>query len=313
MSSQKPVNIVASVHQRLLNLAQKRQENFQDILRQYALERLLYRVSRLDQSRQFILKGALLFSLWDETPHRATRDLDFLGSGESDVARFEPFFRDLCQLEVEADGITLIPESLVVMQVREDEEYEGVRVKVLAKLGNARIPIQIDIGFGDVVTPAALEVEFPTLLDLPKPLLRAYPRETVIAEKFCIMVQLEMANTRLKDYYDLWVLAQNFSFEGQLLCQAMQATFARRNIVLPAAVPVALTSAFSDNLLKRSQWASFLKKGRLAEESLSLADVIPVLQDFLLPPAAALVAVAPFAQFWPAGGPWPAAEKPFGE
>jgi predicted nucleotidyltransferase component of viral defense system len=309
MSPHPARNVVASVHQRLLNLAQQRGENFQEVLRRYGLERLLYRVSCLDQGGQLILKGAHVFSLWDETPHRATRDLDFLGSGESDVARFEQFFRDLCLLEVEADGLTFVPESVVARQMREGEEYEGVRVELMAKLGSARIPLQIDIGFGDVVTPAPLEVEFPTLLPLPAPRLRAYPRETVVAEKFCIMVQLGMANSRLKDYYDLWVLSQHFSFEGPLLCQAMRATFARRKTLLPQEAPPALTSAFSENPLKQRQWTSFLAKGRLVKESLSLADVVPVLRDFLMPPAAALVADVPFAQFWPAGGPWRLAEN----
>ena len=313
MSPQPARNVVASVHQRLLNLAQQQGENFQDMLRRYALERLLYRVSRMDDAQQFVLKGALLFYLWSEKPHRATRDLDFLGSGESDVARFERFFRELCQLEVEADGLTMIEESLVVRQMREDEQYQGVRVQLLAKLGSARIPLQIDIGFGDVVTPAPVEVEFPTLLHLPKPRLRAYPRETVVAEKFCIMTQLDMANTRLKDFYDIWTLAGQFAFDGPLLCQAIQATFARRKALLPSAMPIALTPAFSENPLKQSQWTSFLKKGRLEQERLSLADVVPLLHDFLMPPTLALGAGEPFAQTWPAGGPWQMAEKALGD
>ena len=145
---------------------------------------------------------------------------------------------------MEEDGLRLVEESIIVRQVREDEAYAGVRVELLTKLGNARILIQIDIGFGDVVTPAPVEVEFPTLLSFPKPHVRAYPRETVVAEKFWIMTQLGMGNTRLKDYYDLWVLPNNFSFEGPLLCQAIQATFARRKTLLPSAIPIALDPGF---------------------------------------------------------------------
>lgn len=308
-----PKDVAASVHQRLLNLAHQEQEDFIDLLRRYALERLMYRVSQTKQGNQLILKGAMVFCLWQEKLHRVTRDLDFLGSGNSDAEYFREFFRDLCRLEVEDDGIRLVEESVVVRQMREDEEYQGVRVQLVSRLGAARVPLTVDFGFGDIVTPPAAEVEFPALLSFPRPRVRAYPRETVVAEKFCIMVQLGMANTRLKDYYDLLVLSQNFSFEGHLLCQAMQATFARRSIVLPAEIPVALTSAFSEYPLKQSQWTSFLKKGRLVKESLSLADVVPVLSDFLLPPAAALVAAAPFGQLWPAGGPWQAAEKPFSD
>jgi predicted nucleotidyltransferase component of viral defense system len=308
-----PAKLTASVHQRLLNLAQHGEDDFQTLLTRYALERLLYRVSRTEQGKQFILKGALAFCLWGERLHRATRDLDFLGSGESDAAYFSEFFHNLCHVEVEEDGIRLVEESIIVSQVREDEEYAGVRVELMTKLGNARIPVQIDIGFGDVVTPEPAEVEFPALLGFPKPRVRAYPRETVIAEKFWIMAQLAMGNTRLKDYYDLWVLSKNFSFDGQLLCQAIQATFARRKTSLPSEIPIALTPAFSKNPLKQSQWTAFLKKGRLEKESLSLADVVPALHDFLMPPTLALVAATPFAQAWPAGGPWQVVEEPPGD
>ena len=309
MNPQKaPKNVAASVHQRLLNLAHKEQENYLDVLRRYALERTMYRVSQTRQGNQFILKGAMVFCLWQEKPHRATRDLDYLGSGESDVAYFREFFRDLCHLEVEEDGLRLVEESIIARQMREDEEYQGVRIEMVARLENARIPLVIDIGFGDVVTPPPVEVEFPSLLHFPRPRIRAYHRETVIAEKFWILSQLGMNNTRLKDYYDLWTLAKHFSFEGEALCQAMQATFARRNTSLLRERPVALTPAFSENPLKQSQWASFLKKGRLVKESIDLAEVIPVLQDFLMPPAQALVAGQPFAQSWPAGGPWQSQE-----
>ncbi len=308
-SRQAPANLTVSVHQRLLNLAQHGEDDFQTLLTRYALERILYRISQTEQGQQFILKGAMAFCLWGERLHRATRDLDFLGSGESDAAYFNEFFHHLCQVEVEEDGIRLVEESIVASQMREDEEYAGVRVELMAKLGNARIPIQIDIGFGDVVTPAPAEVEFPALLGFPKPHVRAYPRETVVAEKFWIMTQLGMGNTRLKDYYDLWVLSRNFSFDGPLLCQAIQATFARRKTLLPSAMPIALTPAFSEHPLKQSQWTSFLKKGRLVKEQRNLADVVPLLQDFLMPPTLALVAGEPFAQVWPAGGPWQVAES----
>lgn len=304
-----PKNIAASVRQRLLNLAHNEQENYLDVLRRYALERTMYRVSRTKQANQLILKGAMVFCLWQEKPHRATRDLDYLGSGESDAEYFRGFFRDLCHLEVEEDGLHLVEESIVARQMREDEEYRGVRIEMIARLENARIPLVIDIGFGDVVTPPPAEVEFPSLLDFPRPHIRAYHRETVIAEKFWIMSQLGMNNTRLKDYYDLWTLARRFSFEGEAVCQAIRATFARRDTPLLTATPVALTAAFSDSPLKQSQWTSFLKKGRLVKENIKLVDVLPVLCDFLLPPAQALLAGQPFSQFWPAGGPWQSQDR----
>jgi predicted nucleotidyltransferase component of viral defense system len=304
-----PANLIASIHQRLLNLAQRGEDDFQTLLTRYALERVLYRISQTEQGQQLILKGALAFYLWGERLHRATRDLDFLGSGENTAAYFDAFFHHLCQIEVEEDGLRLVEESIRVSQVREEEQYAGVRVELMTKLGNARIPVQIDIGFGDAVTPEPAEVEFPTLLSFPKPYIRAYPRETVIAEKFWIMTQLGMGNTRLKDYYDLWVLGNNFSFDGPLLCQAIQATFTRRKTALPIDLPVALTPAFSENPLKQSQWTSFLKRGRLVQEQVSLADVVPLLHGFLLPPTLALVAGEAFAQTWPAGGPWQMVEQ----
>lgn len=239
-----PPNVTASVHQRLLNLVQKGEGDFQTLMTRYALERVMYRVSQMEQGKQLILKGAMVFCLWGGQLHRSTRDLDFLGSGESDAAYFREFFLELCRLEVEEDGIRLVEESLAVRQMREDEEYQGVRIELLARLGTARIPLIIDVGFGDVVTPAPAEVEFPALLNFPRPRVRAYPRETVVAEKFWIMTQLGINNTRLKDYYDLWTLSRNFSFEGPLLCRAIQATFARRKTVLPTDTPIALAAIF---------------------------------------------------------------------
>lgn len=274
------------------------------LLTRYGLERLMYRVTRLDTEGRFILKGALAFCLWEGRLHRATRDLDFLGSGDSSAASFAAFFRAICDLEVEEDGIRLDEQSLEIRQMREDEEYQGVRVQLMARLGTSRIPLTVDFGFGDVVTPPPAEVDFPALLGFPKPRLLAYHRETVIAEKFWIMVHLEQANTRLKDYYDLWTLAKRFSFEGEALCQAMQATFARRKTALPAETPIGLTVDFCADPLKQSQWTSFLKKGRLVKEPIGLADVMPVLRDFLMPPVQAMAAEQPFSQSWPAGGPW---------
>ncbi len=303
-----PTNVVASVHQRLLNLAQQGEEDFQTLLTRYGLERLMYRVTRLDTERRFILKGALAFCLWEGKLHRATHDLDFLGSGESSAAYFAELFRAVCRLEVEEDGIRLDEQSLEVRQMREDEDYRGVRVQLVARLGAARIPLIVDFGFGDIVTPPPADVEFPALLGFPKPRVLAYHRETVIAEKFWIMVHLEKANTRLKDYFDLWTLARHFSFEGETLCQAIRATFARRNTAIPSEIPVGLTADFSDGPLKQSQWASFLKKGRLVKEPIGLADVILVISDFLTPPVQSLAAEQPFAQFWPTGGPWQSAD-----
>src|SRR5262249_34968413 len=153
-------------------------------------------------------------------PHRPTRDLDLLGQGPLGVERLEQVFCDLCLLRVEDDGLHFDPGSVRGERIREDQQYEGVRVALLARLDNARVPLQIDVGFGDAVTPGVVEVTYPTLLELPVPAVRAYPRETVVAEKFQALVQLGMANSRMKDFYDLWTLSRQFTFAGPVLAEA---------------------------------------------------------------------------------------------
>ena len=338
-----PRNLVASVNARLLMLAKVRAEEFQIVLMRYGLERLLYRLGQSPYASQFVVKGAMLFSLWAaealksatdasggavttpsaENAHallrlqRATHDLDLLGFGLSDLPRLEHVFRDLCQLTVaEDDGLTFLPESVQVAPIREDQEYGGVRTHLLAMLGKARIPLQVDVGFGDVVTPAPASIAFPTLLPtLPAPQVRVYPRETVVAEKFEALVHLGLTNTRMKDFYDLWTLANQFAFEGALLSAAMRATFTRRGARLPSKdeEPVALTSRFGANRTKQLQWAAFLRRGRLAAEPTpELPDVLALLRKFLLPPSVAIAAGQSFVSMWPIGGPWSAIQKELG-
>ncbi len=300
----RPKNLTVSINQRLLNLARERHEEFQFLLTRYALERLLYRLGSSRYVDQFVVKGALLFSLWQGSPHRATRDLDLLGYGSPDVERLRDIFRGLCHLSVEDDGLTYVEDTVYGEPIREDQEYGGIRIHLLAMLGKARIPLQIDIGFGDVVTPAPAESIFPTLLDLPAPQVRAYPRETVVAEKFEAIARLGMANTRMKDFYDLYILAQQFAFDGALLSKAMDATFTRRGTPLPSGVPLALSSEFSEDETKQVQWKAFLRKGRLEPVTLTLADVAAILREFLLPPAHPAASRAIFDLHWPPGGPW---------
>jgi hypothetical protein len=194
---------------------------------------------------------------------------------------------------------------MIATQIKEDEEYQGIRLRTEARLENARIPIQIDIGFGDAITPEPIEVEYPTYLDLPKPILLAYPRETVIAEKFQAMVMLGIANSRMKDFYDLWTLANLYDFNGKTLCQALEATFDRRHTELPTSAPLALTPEFYEDESKLTQWNAFLRKDRLEVEQSNFRDVAKFLIDFLMPPTEAAVAKQTFAKTWPPGGPWP--------
>jgi predicted nucleotidyltransferase component of viral defense system len=230
---ERPKNVAASVRARLQRVAQERREDVQLVLTRYANERLLHRLSVSPHASQFVLKGAALFTLWTGRAHRATRDLDLLGFGESTVERVRSVFDEILRLDVPEDGATFDVESLSVAAIRGGQEYGGVRALFDARVGSARIRMQIDVGFGDAITPAAEIVSFPALLDFPAPKLRAYPRETVVAEKVEAMVKLGMTNSRMKDFFDVVVLSRMFDFDGALLTRAIRATFVRRGTSLP--------------------------------------------------------------------------------
>jgi predicted nucleotidyltransferase component of viral defense system len=270
------------VRDRLLNLAKARGENFDFILNRYASERLLFRLSRSTQATRFILKGATLFAVWSRTPHRPTRDLDFLGIGDASLPSLEAAFRDIVLTTVNDDGLTFDPAAVSGQSIKEGDEYEGVRIRLTALLMGARIPLQIDIGFGDAVTPPATLIEFPTLLGQAPPLLRAYPRETVIAEKLHAMVNLGHSNSRMKDFYDLWVLSRDDAWDQQLLRQAIRATFTRRQTRLPVQIPLALTDEFGNDDGKRAQWLAFCRKSGLTAAP-TFSHLIQDLRDFLWP------------------------------
>jgi predicted nucleotidyltransferase component of viral defense system len=284
----KPEQLAASVRQRLKNLTGT--TDFQTMLVRYALERLLYRLSQSNYRQQFVLKGALLFDIWLERSHRATRDVDFLGFGDSTPTRIEEIFRELCSIDVVADGLEFAVSSIVSSRIKADCEYEGVRINLLAYLVGTRtqIPVQVDVGFGDAITPSPISVEFPALLSFPAPQVLSYPRETVVAEKFQAMVLLGMSNTRLKDFYDLWVLATNFSFDGIVLGAALTATFERRRTPLPQthAKVVALTPLFTNDAQKQQAWKAFLRKHQLVANELNLIEVTEIIQEFILPASA---------------------------
>ena len=298
MTNPQAGNVVASVRQRLMNLSRERGEDFQLVLTRYGLERLLYRLTRSPHCGQFVLKGAALFQLWTGEPHRSTRDLDLLGQGTPSTDRLRQLFQDVCLLQVDDDGVTFLTDRIQAEQIKQDDAYQGIRLRIDARLGNARIPLQIDIGFGDAVTPGTQAVTYPTLLDLPAPRLQAYPRETVVAEKFQAMVQLGIANSRLKDFYDVWTLACQFEFDGTLLAAAIGATFARRGTALPATPPLPLTPDFSADPSKAIQWTAFIRKGRLLEDPPPLVEIVGLLDSFLMPPTRALVAGVAWDRQW---------------
>jgi predicted nucleotidyltransferase component of viral defense system len=304
MTRGKPRNVAASVRQRLANLAREQGEDFGLLLTTYALERLLYRLSLSQHKDRMVLKGAMLFRLWIGHAHRPTRDLDLLGKGDNSIAALEQVFRDLCAQPTEDDGLDFHADTIKGETIKEDEEYQGVRIQMEVRLANARIFLQVDIGFGDVITPGPTRVEFPAVLDLPRATVWAYPRETVVAEKYQAMVALGITNSRMKDFFDVWFLAHTHDFDGELLSQALRATFARRGTSLPAEMPVALTPAFCNDPIKLTQWRAFLTKNRLDAEGVELDQVAASIREFLFPPSEALVVGTPFHMTWRARGPW---------
>jgi predicted nucleotidyltransferase component of viral defense system len=297
-------NIAASVRQRLLNRGSERGEAFDLVLVRFGLERFLYRLSQSRHRDQFVLKGALLFELWSRSGHRPTRDLDLEGLGENNVAAIKRIFREIMVQPVEDDGLICDLQSLRVARIKEAQEYEGLRINFVARLERARIPMQVDVGFGDVIVPAPVEVEYPVMLDLPRPVLRAYSRETVIAEKLEAAVRLGMVNTRMKDFYDLWKLPHDFEFAGSLLSGAIQATFRRRRTSLPDGIPVALTEEFSRDPQKTKQWQAFIKKGSLDDPAGELSQVVLDILKFVGPVIEAVRKSEPLHMSWHPGGPW---------
>lgn len=270
-------NLAASIRARLKQHADARKQDFNLILTHYGLERLLYRLSISPLAGNYLLKGALLFSLWYDRPHRPTRDADLLGFGPDDIDSAVAAFREICAMEVE-DGIAFDLASVKGSVIRKEAGYGGVRIDLLAKLDGARITLQVDIGFGDAVTPGPELVSYPVLLeDLPAPQLRSYPKYTVVAEKFHAVCLLGMANTRMKDYFDLWVLLTEGALESTELRRAIDATFARRQLQVPDTTPSGLSDAFAQDAVKTAQWIAFLKKNRL--QALNLVDVVILLRD----------------------------------
>lgn len=276
---EKPRNVGASVRQRLLNLARASGQPLELLLTRYALERLLHRLSLSAHRERFVLKGALLLTTWFDEPHRATRDLDLLGYGDPSDESLLAVFREVMGIPCD-DGVSFDIARLQVQPIREELEYGGSRLRTTAALAGARIPVVVDIGFGDAIEPGAEDIELPVLLEMPSPRLRAYPQETVIAEKVHAMVVLGLANSRMKDYYDVWMLQRDFEIDEARLQRAIAATFARRRTDLPATTPEGLSDAFADDPGKQAQWNAFVRN--LSAPGPTLAEVVKDLQAWLL-------------------------------
>jgi predicted nucleotidyltransferase component of viral defense system len=265
-------NRAASIRARLKQRADAAKQDFNLVLTRYGLERLLYRLSISEHAPNFLLKGALLFQLWYGDEQRPTRDADLLGFGPDDVPTLVAIFRSISELAVD-DGIAFDPDSVTGAQIRKDTTYGGVRIDLRATLDRARIALQVDIGFGDAVTPQPQTIDYPTLLaDSPAPTLRAYPKATVVAEKLHAVSILGMTNSRMKDFFDLWVLLRDQTLQGSEVQQAVEATFTRRQTALPDTLPVGLSDAFADDGAKQLQWRAFLRRNQL--DALELAAVL---------------------------------------
>jgi len=291
-------NVGASVRQRLLNKARETGRPFSELLQYFAMERFLYRLSKSEYADKFVLKGALMLTAWNAPLLRPTMDIDLLGRTGNDIGAIAAIVRQICAGHVEPDdGIVFDPATVQGERIAEAAEYEGIRVRFRATLDGARVQMQLDIGFGDVVVPAAVATDYPTILDLPAPHLLAYSKETAVAEKFEAMVKLGELNSRMKDFFDVWLLSRSFDFDGPRLSEAIAKTFERRGTVLPIGEPVALTAEFSGNAQKQAQWAGFIRRMKLRDVP-ALAEIVDRLRTFLMPPIRAASTGEDFRLHW---------------
>ena len=274
-------NIPASVFARLKNWAKANRQDLQYVLFRYANERILYRLSAVPEAHAFVLKGATMFLAWTGSTHRATKDIDLLGYGDPSPERLVALFRRVAAVPCDDDGVVFDADSVESAPIREGLEYGGVRITVRGRLDSAALSVQIDVGFGDVVDPDPVDIELPTLLPIAAPRLRSYPREVVLAEKLQAMVNLGRENSRMKDFYDVWLLLGTVTFDERL-GQAIGSTFARRRTPLPASMPDALTDEFAADPAKRTQWAAFLRRS-MSEQRPELAEVIAAIRAGIWP------------------------------
>jgi len=293
----------ASVRQRLLNQSRAQNRPFQELLQYFAMERFLYRLARSPHADRFILKGALLLTAWRAPLSRPTMDIDLAGRTNNRLDHIKELVGEVCGIAVDPDGIEFNRASIDVSRIKEDADYEGVRVQFHATLARARIPMQLDIGFGDVITPGPAEIEYPTLLNFPAPVLQAYPRETVVAEKLEALTALGLLNSRIKDYYDLAVLSRMYPFEGERLAEAISATFRHRKTTIEAE-PIGLTRAYCDDSERTLQWRAFVRRSRFGEATGDLTHLVDEIRLFALPVLSVIASENPFKLRWEPSGPW---------
>jgi hypothetical protein len=294
---------VASIRDRLLNISKAREEEHQFVLMEYARERLLYRLSRSRHASRFILKGAASLFVWSGQRYRPTRDIDLLGFGSSEIHDVRAAIQEICQVDCPEDGLSFDTANIQVWAIREEAVYSGVHLEITALLGTAQIPVHVDVGFGDTITPAPEVVRYPVLLDMEPPMIRMYPMITTIAEKLEAMVTLGVASSRMKDFYDLFTLSNTQAFVGEELVGAIRATFQRRGTELPEQIPVAFSETFARDSMKSTQWTTYIR--RLGMKPMTTLDEVVVkLREFCFPPLLACRSEEPWPFRWPVGGPW---------
>ncbi len=301
MTTGKPVNIAASIRQRLKNISKDDNRPFNELLQYYAMERFLYRLSQSEHVNCFILKGALMLRVWQSPEVRPTMDIDMLGKTSNEIDSIVEQVKDIISVEAEPDGLVFDLDSIKAERIKEDADYEGVRVRFIGTLDNARVHMQIDVGFDDIVHPEPIETEFPTILDSPVPRLLCYSRESAIAEKFEAMLKLGELNSRMKDFYDIWLLSRQFDFDGKELAEAMRLTLEHRGTAIPDII-IAFTKVFIED--KQVQWKAFHK--RLAQEHIpnDFSVIVADVEVFLGAIISGLVSGSDLPNYWSASDSW---------
>lgn len=303
MTEQSPQNIIASIHQRLLNVSKQTERAFNDLVIYYALERFLYRLSLSAYADRVILKGGLMLQVWNAPVTRVTRDIDLLGRISNDLDNIKEMVRAVCNVSVDDDGLVFDPETVTTARIAEDADYEGVRATFKGRFGKMPLAMQVDFGFTDVITPEPVHISYPSILDHPPAQLLAYNRETVVAEKFEAMVKLGELNSRMKDFFDVWLLAQSFAFDETVLTNAIRATFARRQTTMEQA-PACFTDRFKGNPEKSAQWRGFVNTNRVGKAPADFGHVVAQVQEFLQPIVEAIVSQNISNRQWQPGGFW---------
>ncbi len=297
-------NLKASIRAQLQNKARESNRPFSEVLQYYGIERFLYRVSQSKYADKFILKGALMFTVWHVPERRATLDIDFSAQYDNQIFSIEKMMKDICKIDVISDGIIFDSNGVKGQRIKEDADYEGVRVKFVGVLERSRIPMQIDLGFGDSIYPKPKIIEYPVILDFPKPKLKGYPAESVISEKFEAMIKLGLLNSRMKDFYDIWLMMRQFNFDGLRLAEALKRTFKQRKTFLPQCKPLFAGEIYDEKSDRQTLWRAFLKKVDIKYVPEKLNIIAREIEKFLIKPLIAINKNEKFNAKWKVSGPW---------